>query len=283
VKDHYNRQVVMFDWNRNLTDMDCPILAVVHATSKSKADKIIASGFAALAILDDGFYGKGMYYSSSATYIIPYFINSSEPCILICYVLPGNPYPVTEPPRASNNLVGHNLLNGYQSHYVVTRKDGLPFTAEDYSEHLRRFNEIVVSQEAQALPIFKIEIDNSNFNTLNPLYTMDVMNVDPDLHTHEINDLDVRNDAIKDGQSINDEDKEDKEDKEDQIERRRRRLARSPESEHSEHGEQSESSESSQSNKGDVVIELSDINRTKPVKEKKKKRFHRTKDAIFAR
>jgi len=84
--------------------MYCPILAVAHGTDYDKALKIMVSGFASLSTLDTGYYGKGMYFTSYAIYTIPYFIPAPDPCILICFILPGNPYPVVEQPRQEKIL-----------------------------------------------------------------------------------------------------------------------------------------------------------------------------------
>jgi len=40
----------------------------------------------------------------------------------------------------------------YQSHYVVTKKNGQPFI--DFHKVVRIFNEIVIDQESQVVPIF---------------------------------------------------------------------------------------------------------------------------------
>jgi len=136
-------------------------LAVAHASSLTKAGKIIVSGFASLSTLDEGYYGKGMYFSSSTIYTLPYCLPYPDPCILICYLMTGNPYPVIEHPRKEPNFLGKHIVSGYQSHYVVTKGNGLPFEDEDFN--LRKFNEIVVDQESQVVPIFLVELDNRNF------------------------------------------------------------------------------------------------------------------------
>jgi len=161
--DHFNSQVFSFDWNTNSAYDDCPILAVVHATSFQKALKIAESGFAALSILDAGFYGKGIYFSSYAIYTVPYVFSESDPSMLICFILPGNPFPVIEHPR---NFTGKPILQGYQCHYVVTMKSGLPFTEEDFRKNQRNFNEIVLGDESQVVPIFLIKLNKSNFGRL---------------------------------------------------------------------------------------------------------------------
>jgi len=202
VRDHYRRQIMQFDWNRNLKLIeDCPVLAVVHGTNLKKAQKIISTGFASLSTTDKGFYGKGIYFSSYAIYTIPYFMYHSDPCILICYVLPGNPYPVTENPRAQKNLEGEPLQSGYQSNFVITRKDGLPFTETDYDEH-RKYDEIVITQESQVVPIFLVEVDtNVNLNKLRDQYQREIIHPENDDTGSDGEGIERKNDIIHDEDS----------------------------------------------------------------------------------
>jgi hypothetical protein len=46
-----------------------------------------------------GYYGKGIYFSTSAVYIIPYFASKKRPAVLVSLLLPGNPFPVIENPH----------------------------------------------------------------------------------------------------------------------------------------------------------------------------------------
>lgn len=52
-------------------------------------------GFAVLNTVDVGYYGKGIYFTSNAMYGLQY-AKPSEPVLLICWILPGNVYPVIE-------------------------------------------------------------------------------------------------------------------------------------------------------------------------------------------
>jgi len=162
-----------FVWNADLTLEDCPVLAMAHATDLSIAKKIIVSGFASLSTLDDGFYGKGMYFSSSVIYTLPYFSSASNPCILICFLLPGNPFPVIEHPNSNDSLSGVHIYSGYQSHYVLTKRNGNPFEEED---DYQKFNEIVIDQQVQVVPIFMLELDRSNFAELAVQFTRETAN-----------------------------------------------------------------------------------------------------------
>jgi len=160
--EHFHQHLKKWCWNKNLNIQDAPVLPVVHSTDENTAWKIASQGFAALSAIDRGFYGKGIYFSSSALYTVPYFVNHIDPTILICLVLPGNPYPVTEDRRSINTLFGKHIIRGYQSHYVVVKKTGDPFTHEDYVNLEESFNEIVVDQESQVVPIYLLTV-NKNY------------------------------------------------------------------------------------------------------------------------
>eukprot|EP01124_Arcella_intermedia_P010625 TRINITY_DN17145_c1_g1_i1.p1 TRINITY_DN17145_c1_g1~~TRINITY_DN17145_c1_g1_i1.p1 ORF type:complete len:633 (-),score=117.72 TRINITY_DN17145_c1_g1_i1:22-1920(-) len=130
------------------------ILPAVHGTSETVAWKIAKTGFAPLQTLDAGFYGKGIYLSTSARYITPYFARSNKPAILICLTLPGNPYPVTESKNDKDSLFGNPILQGYQSHYVKTTKKGL--VCRNMTEI--SYDELIVDHHTQILPMFLVTI-----------------------------------------------------------------------------------------------------------------------------
>lgn len=80
-----------------------PILAVIHGTSLDRAWKICQSGFATLSMIDKGFYGAGIYFTTYANYSLPYmkqmfisllfsYLNHLEPAIIISFLLPGVMY-----------------------------------------------------------------------------------------------------------------------------------------------------------------------------------------------
>jgi len=137
--------------------------------------KIASEGFANLSTIDTAFYGNGIAFSSSASYTVPYFSNTRKPAILICFTIPGNPYPVIEHPKDELNLYGKALVPGYQSHYVVTTAAGFPLKLQDWNRQLKRYDELVIYQETQAVPIFLIQVDTSNMNAVLSLYNQSVL------------------------------------------------------------------------------------------------------------
>jgi hypothetical protein len=161
VANEFTRRINSFPWNHS-TEWS-PIMAVLHGTSASVAWKISSNGFAALAALDAGFYGNGMYFSSDAMYTLPYYALKPDPAILISFVTPGNPYPVVEHHAGSTSLMGQSLKMGYQSHYALTRKDGM---IPDKILTKSYYDELVISQEAQVVPAYLIEVGRENLDKL---------------------------------------------------------------------------------------------------------------------
>jgi len=137
-----------FDWNQNKEIL--PIIPMLHGTDNDIAWKVCQTGFASLSTLDAGWYGKGIYFSSSAKYILPYYATKKVPTIIISYIIPGNPYPVTENPQKPENLTGAAPKDAYQSHYVIVSPIGTPPSTE--IDHF--YDELVINQESQILPLF---------------------------------------------------------------------------------------------------------------------------------
>src|SRR5688572_13984988 len=86
------------------------------------------------------------YFTSSARYALPYYATKENPSVLICYAVPGNPFPVIENPSNKaddpngSSWIGKPLASGYQSHYVLTTRDGMPCKKVRLSPFHLRFN-----------------------------------------------------------------------------------------------------------------------------------------------
>jgi len=163
--DIYNQYVEKFSWNM---DMEAslsllPVIVAAHGTANEIAQKICRNGFAALSSLDQGYYGQGIYFTCHVPYIFPYIATIKNPTMLIVLIFPGNVYPVIEKPTDENSLLGKPMKSGYQAHYVITSKKGLP--VEDMTEK-DIYDELVIIQESQILPVYLIELNNSNFAEL---------------------------------------------------------------------------------------------------------------------
>jgi len=161
-KGFLEKKIFLFPWN---TFSSVPILATVHGTAGANAWKICQGGFAALSSLDSGYFGAGIYFTTSAKYALPYYATKGDPSIIISWVLPGNAYPVIEHPRKNGNLAGTIIKPGYQSHYVCTNNKGMPFPSPDPS-YTGVYDEIVINQEAQCAPAYVLVLDNTTFPKL---------------------------------------------------------------------------------------------------------------------
>jgi len=131
------------------------VLPVVQGTSENAAFRIIKNGFGTVTSIDDGFYGRGMYLTSPFKYASRYAqITPHGKVFLIALTVPGNPYPVTEPPNKDNatSLLGQACKTGYQSHYLEATLRGQPAinVAERYGD------ELVVFKGSQTLPLFLV-------------------------------------------------------------------------------------------------------------------------------
>lgn len=71
-----------------------------------------------------------MYFSSSHSYASKYADEVNRIRVfVVCFVMPGNVYPVTEPPKLPsangnevvnpNGFLGKGCMDGYQSHYTL--------------------------------------------------------------------------------------------------------------------------------------------------------------------
>jgi len=153
-KKTYDELAASFSWNSPSDKV--PIIPVVHGTDGKVGQQICSAGFAALSSLDAGYYGKGIYFTSSCLYATPYFATKSVPSILVCLTIPGNIRPIVEHRNESPSYLGMGIDSGYQSHYVLTTRDGNPLTQKD-----RYYDEFVLASDPQVVPIFLINISKN--------------------------------------------------------------------------------------------------------------------------
>jgi len=165
--EQFVEKVNLWPWNNTLNENITPIVPAIHGTSMKIGWKIVNSGFAALSTIDEGYYGKGIYLSTSALYTLPYFASCSDPAIIVCLTIPGNPFPVVHNPTEEENLLGKPIKSGYTSHYVVTNKSGVIYQPKVDN---KKYDEIVIEQEAQIIPMFLVSIDKVNFDKLSSEY-----------------------------------------------------------------------------------------------------------------
>uniref|UniRef100_A0A6B2KYL5 EGF-like domain-containing protein n=1 Tax=Arcella intermedia TaxID=1963864 RepID=A0A6B2KYL5_9EUKA len=166
VMSEYDKIIDTFSWNQGRLE---PLIPAIHGTDLAIAQKICCNGFGALSTLDDGFYGKGIYFTTSCLYAVPYFATRAKPALILAYVLPGYPYPTTENRTGDHSLMGSAIMKGHQSHFVIVKRDGDP-VPNIPSEDNSYYTELVVAQEAQVVPAYIIEIDRGNLPELMKKY-----------------------------------------------------------------------------------------------------------------
>lgn len=160
---------------------------MVQGTSENAAYRIIKNGFGTVASLNDGWYGKGMYFTSVMKYASHYArFSSSNGCkiFLMSLVIPGNVYPATEnafvpdsksPTGYSDNpfgLKGKAPKTGYQSHYVLVNNFH-PVSKVNNMDG----DEMGVFEGWQTLPLFLVY--TSEFGKINSLSSSVIKNEIP--------------------------------------------------------------------------------------------------------
>ncbi len=155
VLTEFEKLTQSFSWNKPSRPV---IIPVCHGTELIVAEKICETGFAVLSSLDQGWYGKGIYFTSYPIYCLSYICSRRQPSIIISFILPGNVYPVTEHNDSPESLTGTAIKSKFQSHYIRTDKKGKIVLNN------ARYDEIVISQESQIVPIYIAKITNANKN-----------------------------------------------------------------------------------------------------------------------
>jgi hypothetical protein len=75
-------------------DHNVSIVGVWHGTTLDKAEVIVQTGFANLGTLDEGWFGKGIYFTSFPEYALKYCKQVDNICLIFCYVIVANPFPI---------------------------------------------------------------------------------------------------------------------------------------------------------------------------------------------
>lgn len=154
VMKYYQDNLLQFTpYNQTL---QVPLLPVLHGTDYLVAEKIAQTGFASLSSLDPGYFGKGIYFTTSLLYTLPYSCGKRRPAVIVSYINMGHIFPVTEDHKGPHSLKGQALKSGYNSHLALTGKEGYIYNELD---DVVVCDEIVVNQESQILPAFLVELD----------------------------------------------------------------------------------------------------------------------------
>jgi len=134
------------------------VVGAFHGTTAPSAESILKMGFANLAMLDDGWFGNGIYFTSHPEYAYRYCKNKKDPCLIFCFLLLSNPYPVIFRDASSANdlaFKGKANYKNYGSHYVpVVHYKGVDYRPPDpgAAKTGPLYDEIVIFQETHILP-----------------------------------------------------------------------------------------------------------------------------------
>eukprot|EP01114_Cavostelium_apophysatum_P019166 TRINITY_DN6095_c0_g1_i2.p1 TRINITY_DN6095_c0_g1~~TRINITY_DN6095_c0_g1_i2.p1 ORF type:complete len:616 (+),score=141.75 TRINITY_DN6095_c0_g1_i2:38-1885(+) len=125
--------------------------------------------FSELSTIEDGYYGKGMYFTSSAEYAVNLYSRLDNRVLLISFVTPGNPNPCTENPNIPReSLIGRVIKQGYDSHYALVDGSGLPLDVRNskVGGKLSDYDELVIDDEQQVLPCYLVFLGRGKRPTL---------------------------------------------------------------------------------------------------------------------
>ena len=151
-----------------------------------KAWKIAKTGFASLSLVDGGYFGKGIYFTTSVPYGYKYasYNNAGSKALILSWLIVGNVYPAIEfphnllsPDEYQNNVEilpeqKPSLYGGAikgDSHFTIVRPfrnspinyvPCHPKEMEQYATKGELFHEIVINQEPSVVPTYLIVIEN---------------------------------------------------------------------------------------------------------------------------
>ena len=143
-------------------------LTVYHGCRASAARKIVNSGFFDLAMMDAGFFGRGIYVTPNAEYACQYATgcfaakeahSKEHPNwfpVLLCTAVVGHVYPVTrqidyQSSSGHSSLFGKPLKTGYDAHFALVHHMNNYEAAQE--PDTAQYGELCVSQYAALLPL----------------------------------------------------------------------------------------------------------------------------------
>jgi len=140
-------------------DKGVSIFAGWHGTSKEVVSQICSGGFASLATTDQGFFGKGLYFTNSIDYAQRVY--SKGNILLLCWIATSNLFPVIFDDMS--DLLGKPHFQNYDSHYVPV----CPSNPNNPNEVVYNackpqqqpvYDEFVVFDESQVFPRYIVHL-----------------------------------------------------------------------------------------------------------------------------
>jgi len=159
IVDYVSNFAANFVENRERKGSD--VIYAVHGTKPEVVWEICKTGFANLGIVDEGYYGKGIYFTTFCEYASSYSTQKTKVFIVSAINL-GKVYPVIEHPKSPQSLLGKPLEIGYNSHFILVSENGFPYFGANMEKKTKEvfFDEIVITQESQICPMFVIFATN---------------------------------------------------------------------------------------------------------------------------
>jgi len=149
-------------------DRTCQFLPLWHGTRKEVLPSILGTGFADLAKTDVGYYGKGIYGSTSAEYVKRVYSQGYHKGVLLLnWAVVYSPYPVAVK-KDIDVLKGKGKRGNYDAHYIPVKprnpfthkmgKEGTYFPLDTLQDQ-PCYDELAVFNERHVLARYLVEIE----------------------------------------------------------------------------------------------------------------------------
>ena len=167
--DWFQSFTAKFKWKVDKAKPKPKCMPMLQGTSEGAVWQICQQGFGIVATTDEGYFGRGMYFTSKLSYSDIYAEKSGRDgkVFLLSMVISGNPFPVTEYPflkdgsDSPEGYKGKACPLGYQSHSTIVDSSKYPNSYPITSTTINATStadELVVFESAQALPIFVFDV-----------------------------------------------------------------------------------------------------------------------------
>lgn len=154
----HEKYAMGFPWNKK--QHLCWVVPMIHGTKPEILDEVTKAGFGLVFQKNLGYYGQGIYTTSKFDYARIYGTS-----FIICMTLPGNIFPILEPPfldaeKMIPNPKGYYAKPckpGYQSHYTCVPIASGPSPLETEPTE-KTADELAIYESGHLLPLFLITI-----------------------------------------------------------------------------------------------------------------------------